>query len=215
MFNYDNAFWRFMGRVGDFTLLSILFLLCSIPLVTFGAALCAVYSVIFSILESRDQGMLRGYLKGLRQSFKHGIILSVLFIIIFGVIYIDIRLFPLMGLPQIVFYSLLGFTLFTFILALSIFIYVFPLEARYTNTLAALIKNAILLSIKNLPKTILMAVLDIVIIGSGLLSLVYVPQFFIFPLLLAVPAMAWVNSALLKKELKLEINIQESGNECI
>lgn len=203
MFNYDNAFWRFMGRIGDFILLSILFLLCSIPVFTFGAALCAVYSVVFSIIEMRDSGIVKGYIKGIKQNFKHGIILSVIFIILFGVLYADIKIFAAMKLPQIVYYIFLGSVFFAFIIVMSIFIYIFPLEARYTNTLKAQFKNAFILSFKNLPKTILMAALDIVIIGAGFLSLIYVPQFFILPLLVAVPCTAWVNSALLKKELKL------------
>lgn len=203
MFNYDNAFWRFMGRIGDFILLSILFLLCSIPVFTFGAALCAVYSVVFSIIEMRDSGIVKGYIKGIKQNFKHGIILSVIFIILFGVLYADIKIFAAMKLPQIVYYIFLGSVFFAFIIVMSIFIYIFPLEARYTNTLRAQLKNAFILSFKNLPKTILMAALDIVIIGAGFLSLIYVPQFFILPLLVAVPCTAWVNSALLKKELKL------------
>ena len=203
MFNYDNAFWRFMGRIGDFILLSILFLLCSIPIFTFGAALCAVYSVIFSIIEMRDSGIVKGYIKGIKQNFKNGIILSVIFIILFGVLYADIKIFAAMKLPQIVYYIFLGSVFFAFIIVMSIFIYIFPLEARYTNTLKAQFKNAFILSFKNLPKTILMAALDIVIIGAGFLSLIYVPQFFILPLLVAVPCTAWVNSALLKKELKL------------
>ena len=203
MFNYDNAFWRFMGRIGDFILLSILFLLCSIPVFTFGAALCAVYSVVFSIIEMRDSGIVKGYIKGIKQNFKHGIVLSVIFIILFGVLYADIKIFAAMKLPQIVYYIFLGSVFFAFIIVMSIFIYIFPLEARYTNTLRAQFKNAFILSFKNLPKTILMAALDIVIIGAGFLSLIYVPQFFILPLLVAVPCTAWVNSALLKKELKL------------
>lgn len=203
MFNYDNAFWRFMGRIGDFILLSILFLLCSIPVFTFGAALCAVYSVVFSIIEMRDSGIVKGYIKGIKQNFKHGIILSVIFIILFGVLYADIKIFAAMKLPQIVYYIFLGSVFFAFIIVISIFIYIFPLEARYTNTLRAQFKNAFILSFKNLPKTILMAALDIVIIGAGFFSLIYVPQFFILPLLVAVPCTAWVNSALLKKELKL------------
>ena len=203
MFNYDNAFWRFMGRIGDFILLSILFLLCSIPVFTFGAALCAVYSVVFSIIEMRDSGIVKGYIKGIKQNFKHGIVLSVIFIILFWVLYADIKIFAAMKLPQIVYYIFLGSVFFAFIIVMSIFIYIFPLEARYTNTLKAQFKNAFILSFKNLPKTILMAALDIVIIGAGFLSLIYVPQFFILPLLVAVPCTAWVNSALLKKELKL------------
>ena len=45
IFNYDNGFWRFMGKLWDALVLNILWVVCCIPLVTVGAATTAVYYV--------------------------------------------------------------------------------------------------------------------------------------------------------------------------
>ena len=37
LFNYDNPVWRFIGKLGDLILLNILWIVCSIPIVTAGA----------------------------------------------------------------------------------------------------------------------------------------------------------------------------------
>ena len=42
-FNYDNPIWRFMGRLGDMIVLNLLWLVCSIPVVTIGASTTALY----------------------------------------------------------------------------------------------------------------------------------------------------------------------------
>ena len=36
IFNYDNGFWRFMGKLWDALVLNILWMVCCIPLVTVG-----------------------------------------------------------------------------------------------------------------------------------------------------------------------------------
>ena len=41
-FNPDNWLWRGFGRLADFFILSILWLVCSIPVVTIGAASIAL-----------------------------------------------------------------------------------------------------------------------------------------------------------------------------
>ena len=44
-FGIDNPFFAFMGRVGDILILNILFVITSIPIVTIGMSLSAMYRV--------------------------------------------------------------------------------------------------------------------------------------------------------------------------
>ena len=44
-FGIDNPFFTFMSRVGDILILNILFVATSIPLVTIGMSLSAMYRV--------------------------------------------------------------------------------------------------------------------------------------------------------------------------
>ena len=45
LFNPDSAFFRFTGRVLDAVVLSVLFLVCCLPVVTAGASTLALYAV--------------------------------------------------------------------------------------------------------------------------------------------------------------------------
>ena len=39
----DNPFFRFMGKLGDLVILSVLWLLCCLPVVTIGASTTALF----------------------------------------------------------------------------------------------------------------------------------------------------------------------------
>lgn len=43
LFNPENTFWRWMAGLADILVLSVLWLLCSVPVVTVGAATAALY----------------------------------------------------------------------------------------------------------------------------------------------------------------------------
>ena len=44
LFDMDNPFWRFMSLVADLIILNLLFVLCSIPIITIGASTTALYT---------------------------------------------------------------------------------------------------------------------------------------------------------------------------
>ena len=56
LFNYDNPIWRFVGRIWDLFILNLLWVLCSIPIVTFGASTTAMYYCTMKIARDRDSG---------------------------------------------------------------------------------------------------------------------------------------------------------------
>ena len=43
LFNYDNPVWRFIGKFWDVLIVNILWIICSIPVVTIGASTTARY----------------------------------------------------------------------------------------------------------------------------------------------------------------------------
>ena len=45
IFDLNNPVWKFIGNLWDFFVLSVLTVLCSLPVVTAGAALTALYYV--------------------------------------------------------------------------------------------------------------------------------------------------------------------------
>ena len=53
IFNSDGWFSRFFGTLGDIIIVNILFILCSIPIVTMGASMSAMY---FTLLKKQRTG---------------------------------------------------------------------------------------------------------------------------------------------------------------
>lgn len=49
----DNPFFEFMGNVGDWILLNLLFVLTSIPVVTVGMSLTALYRIVLRRMRER------------------------------------------------------------------------------------------------------------------------------------------------------------------
>ena len=53
IFSSDGWFSRFFGTLGDIIIVNILFILCSIPIVTMGASMSAMY---FTLLKKQRTG---------------------------------------------------------------------------------------------------------------------------------------------------------------
>jgi len=67
LFSGDNVFFRLMGKIGDFMCLNFLFLLSCLPVVTAGAAVSALYEVLYDISLKKDGGCFRKYIRAFRK----------------------------------------------------------------------------------------------------------------------------------------------------
>ena len=61
LFNYDNPVWRFIGKLGDLILLNILWIVCSIPIVTAGASTTAVYYVTLKLVRDENDSTIKNF----------------------------------------------------------------------------------------------------------------------------------------------------------
>ena len=52
MFNSDSSFSKIMNKIADWFILNILWIFCSIPIVTIGATTTALYSVNLKIINN-------------------------------------------------------------------------------------------------------------------------------------------------------------------
>lgn len=50
----DNGVTRFLGKVADFMFLNLLWIVCSIPIITIGASTTAMYSVMLRLVKNED-----------------------------------------------------------------------------------------------------------------------------------------------------------------
>ena len=64
LFAYDNPIWTVMGKVADVIILSILWFLFSLPIVTIGASTSALYYVTLKLAEDKEGDLFQSFLKG-------------------------------------------------------------------------------------------------------------------------------------------------------
>ncbi len=70
LFNPENPFWAFMGKIVDVCLMSILWALTSLPLFTAGAATAAFYSFTLDQISDLEGGVWRSYFSAFRKNFR-------------------------------------------------------------------------------------------------------------------------------------------------
>ena len=170
LFNYDNPIWRFVGRIWDLFILNLLWIVCSLPVITFGASTTAMYYCTLKIARDRDSG---GILSMFFHSFKDNLLQStviwVIMAFIGGILFFDIRFFSFYLSQGNTFFRMIVFTItcFLILLWLFIFLYVFPIQAKFINPVKKTFKLALLMSVKHLIRTV-------IILGGSILILVAV-----------------------------------------
>lgn len=148
LFDMENPFWQGLSIVADMMMLNLLTLLCSLPLVTLGAAFTAMNDVVIRIVRKEEGGIVRGFGKAFRQNLKNGCLFGLLLLAVMGILYFD-YLCALTYAPVFRF----GIAALA-ILLLAVAIYTFALLARYENGLFATIKNAAALCVAFFPRTL-------------------------------------------------------------
>lgn len=164
-FDLDNPAWRFIGKFFDACFLSIIYVICCIPIFTIGAATSALYYVFLKLSKDEEGYVVKDFFKAFKQNFKQGTIVWFILFIIGSIIAIDIYYFKsiITVTGTFMYYLLLIIFLFFSIVNL----YVFPLIAKFENTTKNLLKFAFIMPIKHLGWTAFMVILATVIILSA------------------------------------------------
>ena len=127
----------------------ILGILFSIPL---GPALTAMHYVLLKIVRDEDSYVTKSYFKSLKENFKQGAILQVIQFTAGGILLLDYMLMK--DNTGVYRYLLIAITLILYMVSL----YIFPLLSKFVNTVPGTLKNAGLMAILALPKTVLMVI---------------------------------------------------------
>ena len=158
LFAPDSRFMRYLNRFADLMILNLLFLLTSIPIFTIGASLTALYSVCFHLGTDREGSTFRDYFAAFKENFRQA---TALFLLL---------LLWLMGTggAAVIFCFMAGWMHYLFVPFAVLFIvvvlvasYVFPLLSRFENQNTITLKNAVLLSLGYLPRSIIIGAINL------------------------------------------------------
>ena len=199
IFNIDSGFNRALGKIADMVILSICWLVCCLPVVTVGAATSALYYA--SMKNHLGEGtIIRNFFRAFVRDFKQSLLLELIVVAVAGVLIVDLYVLPqidipLGGLVQVVLAVVA-------VLGIAMLSYLFPLVARYENTMVQRFQNAVFMSLMNFHYTLLIVAINC----APLLLLVLMTDLFlsIIPLLVLIwPGMcAMINSKFFLKIFK-------------
>lgn len=182
MFNLNSDNWisRFFARLTDLFLLQMLFILTSIPLVTIGAGICALYSVCRKLRQDSISGVTAAYFQDFAANWKQATAAWLLFPVAGFVVFAGLQYYTAGGVL-----SILGRVLIFLAAAVVclVFLYLFPMIAWLENPLFLQMKNALVLSLAHIPATIL---------ELGTLVAAYFIARFLYPLFLFVGVSATI-----------------------
>ncbi len=220
-FDMDSPVMRFLNRVGDLMILNFLMIVCCIPIITGGAAFTAMHYVLLKIVRGEEGYLIRGFFKSFRSNFRQATLIWLMMLLVV-VIYIgDIWIINYSGLvfPKALVIAVVAVA----ILLLLIAVYVFPVLARFENSVKNTLKNAMLLAFANLPRTILMAVCYILPLVIGYFSTYALLFVILFGISAPAYAAAWIYSGIFKKlepeaeelpsDLEFSLKIDEETGE--
>lgn len=207
----ENKVAKAFGIFGDIFALNVIFILFSIPIITIGASLTALYSMMLKLTENREGTIWNGFVTAFKSNFKQAtkawLLVLLASVIIAGEIIFIIRF----GGAIATFYSIL--VVLEILALLLVLAFLFPLIARYENSLMNTMKNAFLLSLSNLWPAIQ------IILGwvmPAFLSF-YEPMVFMYTwylwLLLAFGIITFCTSFPIKKVFKKIEAVQEANEK--
>ena len=211
IFNMDNKFFTFMSRVADLIILNLLFLLCCIPIVTIGPAITAMYYVTMKMVRNEESYIARSFFKSFKENFKQGVAIWMLALVLILLEFLEFFIMKQLsgGIYTVVKYGLLVIAL----LMAMILQYVFPLLAKFYNTVKNTIRNALLMSLRHLPYTILMLLINIAPIIAMLLNTMIFSYGILAYFLLGFSTLAFANSFFLVKIFDKYIPQDEDAEE--
>lgn len=197
LFNLDNPFVQFLARVGDLIIVNVLFLLCCLPVVTVGASLAAMQKVTQAIALEEDNGIVKTFFRGLRENFRQATALWVM-ILVFAVSMLFNYLIVMGFTAGTVSVVLKWVLVILAVLVLVLAVYMFPLLARYQNTIREHAVNALILAVVKLPRTIALVALAALPVLIAVISMQTFLQTLIFWLTVGFGFVSYIASVLLK-----------------
>lgn len=157
IFAPDSKLLQFLSRVADLLILNLLFILTSLPVVTVGASVTALYCVCFR-LGTREEGRLvADYFRSFRTNFKQATVIWLIVLLLLVISAVDLYAASAMG-GVIRCFS----PLFWILLIITGFLhsFAFPTLSQFDNTVGMTIKNALLMCIAHIPTAAVLTALN-------------------------------------------------------
>lgn len=196
-FDLNSPLMRGLTAIANLILLSCLWVIFSIPVLTIGPATAALYYATQKMVQGENIHVFRCFMKSFRENLKQGMVLTLIFGVAAGLMYYDYVfsyvVHDSLGTPLRIVFAVLA------VVWLVMACYTFPLQAQFRNSIKRTLLNALFLSLIHLGKTVQLVILHLIPVAVCLT----LPELFVrvLPLwIFAAPGLiAWLSSLRMKK----------------
>ena len=125
-------------------------------MVTAGPAIAAMYYITLKMARNEESYVVKGFFHSFKQNLKQGIVIQIIMLLLGIVLAFDLYFCRMMSGQGAV------YRVFSYIFVVALFVYamlflwIYPVLAKFFNTTKNLFRNSILMSIRHLPYTALM-----------------------------------------------------------
>ena len=176
--SYDSPFMTKFRHLVDYILLGILWMVASIPVVTFGAASTAALYTAEKVIRREENKLLIAFWQCFRREFKQATVLGLLQVFFVALMAMNILVINSIRIPWVV---LLVIALVSSIILCWMQLW-FGYLSRFTDTTKVLLSNTFRMTMDNAPKTLLLALISLCAIAAAVLCVLLFS-----PLILLIP----------------------------
>lgn len=151
IFSQDGVLYKLITTLFELLKINFLWLLFSLPIVTLGGATIAAYDVFLKMAAQEEGHTGAQFVAAFKKNFKTGIPYGILLLFCIYVVWLDFSLFEQLENNPIILLIMGMIAGFVFLIS---FLFAFPLQARYENTLIKTLKNSADISIKFFVRTL-------------------------------------------------------------
>ena len=192
LFSINSPLWEMTDKLVRFLWLSILWSICSIPVVTMGASTTALYSVTLKYVRGEEGYLTSSFFRAFRENFRQSTIVWLLSLAAGLFLFAVFAVYYRGDYKNMV--SMALFILFMGVFVTFIFanLYVYPLLAYFNNSIRHTVYNALVMALCHLPSSIAMLTISFALLAIGMT--------FFPPLLFVAPGMAaYLHSRFLRR----------------
>jgi uncharacterized membrane protein YesL len=180
IFDYGGPLFGFLNTFANIIVLSVVTLVCCIPVITFGPAVRALYVVCLKMVRNEESYVVRDFFKSFKSNFGQNVFLGLLVLSALGIFGGGLYSLILIGGAFHIIIKI-GFGMAALIVIATI-LWIFPMQSRFKNPIKQTVKLSFWLAVTRFPKTFLMLIIwlfipaCVVFISGNFVPLVFLAE---------------------------------------
>lgn len=179
-FDHITNSWLYKAgkAIGDVVIISLLFVVGCLPVVTVGVSISALYYTVYRKYAKKSDDLSKDFFKAFKCNLKNGIIIHIIYSLYSAIVGFNIyfALFGFNGIKLPEWYTVIAFIPVLPLVFTMPFLY--PLVARFSNSVKGTIKNSFTLCMINFPKFLL---IWLIAAAATLISVAFPPSLLLVP----------------------------------